>query len=543
MTAPVPSAPAARARPPASTTITLARLKWRLVANTVNRTGGVWWAAISILTSAAGAIGGFWWFAAARGGGETELLTTAVLGCSAIFFAWLLGSVFILGVDETIDPARIASLPLSAADLRNGMLLTSVIGPAPAAVAVALTGYVAGYAQPDVGLVAVMLVPPTVFVMSVAVSRAVATFLTLVQRSRRGRDLAVGIGAMASVAFMVLIQLASDPENREAMARVLKWSPPGWAGQALVNAERGDAFAAFGWLVPAMAFAVALVVAWFALLTRLLNDTGGAVMASPIAAVPTRGALSGTVDAGPVRAVAAKEWAYLVRSPHRRTGVVVGTVVGGGFIILQALARGEVSDTSVFSAPVATLFMAGSANNQLGFDAGSFWMEVSSGIPGRVLLAGRNVIWAASLMVPALLAGVILAALGGGWRYFPLMMLATLVLLPVVVGIGSWASVTAPFPVPENASPFGNREAMSGRGCALGIIGMVSLMIVVACFLPGALAIALVVDSAAWKQGAVLAGVGAYAMVVWRIAVTRAARKIDERGPELLAAMNLRGVS
>src|SRR6476469_1902253 len=58
-----------------------------------------------------------------------------VLGATMLLVGWTIFPLVSFGTDETLDPSRLVLLPLRRRPLMRGLLLSSLVGYAPAAVA------------------------------------------------------------------------------------------------------------------------------------------------------------------------------------------------------------------------------------------------------------------------------------------------------------------------------------------------------------------------------------------------------------------------
>ena len=121
------------------------RLKLRLTRNGMRGQG--WRVAlfvIGVVVGCLGAIGGFILLASAGAVPGTVRLVAIAFTGTALTLGWLLLPLLYFGVDETIDPARFALLPISSRTLLRGMLAAALVSVPSAATAVALLGLVIG---------------------------------------------------------------------------------------------------------------------------------------------------------------------------------------------------------------------------------------------------------------------------------------------------------------------------------------------------------------------------------------------------------------
>src|SRR4051812_34197908 len=171
---------------------------------------------------------------------SASLATTAdvtVLGYSFLTVGWLLLSLLVFGVDETVDPAKFALLPVRAPELLPGLLVAGFVGVPGVATVVVGLGLVVTWARTVpltlAALVAVPLGVVTCLLLARAVTAAFASFLS----SRRFRDVAFVLLALVVGAIAVAVNLlgglagSSPTQLRSALAtaaHVAGWSPFGW---------------------------------------------------------------------------------------------------------------------------------------------------------------------------------------------------------------------------------------------------------------------------------------------------------------------------
>ena len=151
----------------------------------------------------------------------TSLALTAdltVVGYAGLTVGWLLMSMLVFGVDETIDPAKFALLPVRATDLLPGLLVAGLISAPGVATIVVAAGLVITWARSVPLTIAALIAAPlgvlTCFLLSRTATAAFASFLA----SRRFRDLAfVGLAlfgvvmAIAGNLISVVVNTGSRP--------------------------------------------------------------------------------------------------------------------------------------------------------------------------------------------------------------------------------------------------------------------------------------------------------------------------------------------
>jgi ABC-2 type transport system permease protein len=308
-------------------------------------------------------------------------------------------------------------------------------------------------------------------------------------------------------------------------------------GQSILEAARGSLLASSLNLAVALAWTGLFLMLWALSASRLLVDEGTSLRRASLTVDSSENTPSWT-RGSEIKAALGKEIRYLVRSPSRRSVLVLNTVMGTAFALLQLLQRESRPGGMVLVAPLAGLLFSLSAiDNQLGYDSAPLWMEVAAGGPRRAELLGRSASWLPLVAAPALPTAVVIAALTGGWRYVPVAIVLAVVGAGVPLGVGVMISVRAPFPIPDTGKPFSNPYANTGRGCAVGLLVLAALVIDSVLLVPAVvLVIAALRVSYLWLCGAVVP-VALWSIAIWWIGANQAARYVRGREPELLAAL------
>ncbi|GIJ51485.1 hypothetical protein Val02_83710 [Virgisporangium aliadipatigenens] len=512
------------------------RLKLRLLRNSFR--GGGWKIAVAVL----GILGGLWfsilgfgYFAATAVTREREAFVMAVLGGSFLVLGWVLMPLLVFGVDETLDPARFALLPLPRRVLVPGLTAAALVGVPPLMTLFATQGLVLAAAVrggPGAALTA-FVGTLLALALCVAASRAVTTALATALRSRRTRDRAVLILAVLAAGLGPL-QLAGASlaqslgfARLEQVAQALAWTPFGAPYAIGADVAAGDwpaAVARTGITV----LAIGLLLFWWAvrLPGAMLGGAGesarkpppakaaGGLVPLPLRWLP-RGTFAGLV---------AREWRYWVREPRRRSSLTVLVMVA---VVLPLVLRISGGGPSLAMAVVFSgSYLGAVLANQFGFDGSSYAANVLAGVPGRTEVAAR--LTAVGLLVlPPLLVSITVIGLLTGAAGQVLSALGVAVLAyGAASAIAVMLSVFLPYALPESSNPF----AMSaGTG---GMRGLASLGTVV---IGGALSVPLLMLKLAGALTLLLGlGLGGGLLVVGTVV---AGVTLDGRAPEILQAV------
>nr|WP_246248337.1 AAA family ATPase [Micromonospora maritima] len=248
--------PVTAVEPPARTVSPrhFVRLKLRVLGN--NFRGQAWRIALFVLGVLFGlwfAGVGFFLLAAPGLAGESRYaLMTAAFGGGVLTLGWLLLPLVFFGVDETLDPARFALLPLSRRTLVTGLLAAALVSVPALATTVTVAGLVVtagalgGWSAALVGALGAL----GGLLVCVAGARAVTSAFATMLRSRRVRDLAAVLLAVLAALlgplqlFVVAAVQQADWDRLTGVARVLGWTPFGAPWTAGVDVAEGRAGAA-----------------------------------------------------------------------------------------------------------------------------------------------------------------------------------------------------------------------------------------------------------------------------------------------------------
>ena len=526
--------------------VVFVRLKLRLIGNGLR---GGWQRAaglvVGIVFAIPLALSGFAILAAARSS-QADRAAIAVIGFTGLFLGWMCFPVLGFGTDETLDPSRLTVFPLSRRDLMTGMLAASFVGIAPLATLLALTGGLVGYAPGSLGALVVVGALVVELCLCLTASRATITALARLLRTRRGRDITIVLVTLIAVLpQLVRVWIMSGHADTASVdlrpaVDVLRWTPPGLAGHAMVDAAAGRAAWALLQLLLAAACVVPLLLWWASSLERALTTAevtqGPAKRTGPSRALFPR-AVTGLLPWNRAGAVAAKELRYIGRDPRRRMQLLSGFLVPL-FAFIPLLANHQLrSPKSVLGVTGFAFFLGLTALNQLGVDGRAYWMNVSAGNDPYDDLLGKNV--AAALVTAAMLVfgAVALAAVAGGsaFLWLPLALALSAGVVGVQLGVGDVVSVRVPTPMPESpTNPWGQN---TGQGCAAGFVGMLALGVEGLLLLP--LAVLVAVGLGPWPPALVIAAPAAvvYGWLIWRTGLRIATRWLWWRLPELLETL------
>jgi ABC-2 type transport system permease protein len=542
------------------------RLKLRVLGN--NFRGQGWRIALFVIGVLVGlwfATAGFFALAAPGLAGEPRYaLMTAAFGGGLLVLGWLLLPLVFFGVDETLDPARFALLPLSRRTLVTGLYTAALVSVPAVAALLAMSGLVVtagllgGWSAGLVELVGVV----AGLLLCVAAARALTSAFATMLRSRRVRDLA-GVLLALLAALLGPLQLVvvaaiqrAEWDRLTGMARVLGWTPFGAPWTAGIDVAQGRV-----WAAPVKLLITALTIGALLLWWSRSLETAmvGAASAGP--ARVRRGAVGGAVAQlfpGAVGrlgrnrfgALVARECRYWWRDARRRANLITIAVVGIFVPVMVNLggsrlatdggqAFGEATaDSSPVLVSLSMLFVGVLASvtvaNQFGFDGSAYAANVVAGVPGRLELRARMTAFALYVVPILAVVAVVLAGLLRHPGWLGVMAGALLAAYGTGLAVNGVVSVLGGYALPETTNPFAMN---SGAGVAKGFLTLLSMMVSAVAAAPVLVAAALLGDL--WLWLALPVGL-AYGLGMALLGSHLAGGLLDRRQPELLAAVTPR---
>ncbi len=451
---------------------------------------------------------------ALRTHGDLELARTLVtIGGAAVVLGWSVLPIVLFGADPTLDPTRFATFAVPERTLAVGLVLAGVIGLPGAGTVVLALGTVVT-ASRSLPAVLVALVGAALGVLTcVLLSRIVTGVASAILTTRRGRDVAGITGILLLLLIGPLVGVVGDGgvtlERLHALARVLAWTPLGWAWAASGDAVLGQWGPAALRLLLAAAFTALAFLVWERILVAVLRNPRS---------VSTDGGsghglgLFARLPGTPMGAVAARAGTYWVRDPRFNVPAVMTILLPAGLLIPGL---GGSALALLAMAPVSAYMIGWGQHNDVGYDSTAFWMHVSAGVDGVSDRLGR--LFPSGLIALVCVPGyaVLGAAAGAPWRLFP-----AVLGLAVGVALNGFAVASVTSAVRQYSVPSPGENPFSSRPGSVGVTLAVQTICggaVVALSLP-ALALAAMAyfgwDWAAWVALVVGPVLGLTALVV-----------------------------
>ncbi|MFF6959057.1 transporter [Streptomyces sp. NPDC008317] len=413
--------------------------------------------------------------------------SAAVTVTVVLVVGWAIMPLFFFGGDDTLDPTRLAMLPLRPRPLITALLVSSLIGVGPLFTLLVSTGAVVAVAHGGAAWVVAVVAVALTLLLCVALSRAVAAANTRLLTSRKGRDLALLSGLFVAVGAQLVNlgvnSLSSDGGLHRAtsVASVLRWIPPAPAVDAVRSTARGS----YGLAVVQLALTVAVLALvlrwWHASLHRLMvSPDASTLQAAPeregskarggAAAGPSLPArlLPGRLVGGRTATVMERQFRYLWRDPRSKAAWATGLAVG---LLLPLVA--VVQHGTVYQCLWAAGLLGMQMYNQFGMDGSAFW-TVSATITTRrdaaLELRGRALTLAAIAVPYVTVVTTGAALLLHRVSALPETLGLSFAFLGALIATGSYASVRYPYALPQD-NPFANAAPGQGGLVALNVVG------------------------------------------------------------------------
>ena len=474
---------------------------------------------------------------------------------SVLVLGWLFGPLVWFGVDETLDPARFALLPIRRGTLITGLFAAALVGVPAVASGLAMLGLVVAAIIWQGALAAVLQLLGVVggLMLCVALSRAVTSAFANMLRSRRVKDLAAVMLALL-VALIGPLQFwglaAAQNAQRsqlEALAGALSWTPLGapWTIGSEVAAGR------FGVAVARLAItgvSVALLLWWWSttIESAMLGQTGSS---GSKRAVATGGPVA-QFFGGPLRrlprsvegALVAREMRYWWRDTRRRAALITFAVIGvfipvvfniGGPMDAGAADQSSPLSRSISMVLVGTVAALNLAN-QFGFDGTAYALHLIVGVRGRQELRSRMLGYAIFVVPLMVLISLAVSIIIGRTGDLPMLLGTMLAAFGVGLAVTLIISVFGAYSLPDNQNPF---SVKTGAGVTKSLLAFAALIGAVALAAPMAVGSAVLGDI--WPIIALPIGI-AYGVTAAWLGMIIAGDAIDRRGPELLSAVTPR---
>ena len=462
--------------------------------------------------------------------------TIVVLGGSAAVLGWIVLPLVLSGIDQTLEPARLAVYPIPLNTLIVGLTICGVLGvPGLVTTIAALATGGSWLRHPGIALAAVVCGAIGALTCVVA-SRAVTALSAGFSSRRRFREvsgLIVFIPLILAGPIVVGITngLGDVSDVLPATAEAFSWTPVGAVWAVPSQLALGDGLGAVLRFAIALVFLVALVAVWrLALAHALVNPaqagSGGRRRVG-------LGMLGRVPDAA-AGAVAARSLIYWFRDPRYLRQLVIVPLLP----VLLAFYSGFTETPALILAvgPGVGFLLALATLADVSYDGMAFTLHVATGLTGRADRTGR----AAAVLAFALPITVVFTVgsvwYAGAWAMLPALLGLGLGVLLTGVGVTAVTSARLVFPVPAPGdSPFRSKPGanLANSLSAFAVWGVLALLA-----LPEIVLLVVSIVTGSVVAGAVCLVIGVVlGAVLLVVGIRMGGRILDAREPELLAQL------
>ena len=459
-----------------------AGLKWRLMTSRLRASKGSTKIGIIVLLVAVLVVLGFFALGLAALRAVPEYREPIIITVFTVqLVAWVLSPLVAFGVDETVDPARFALLPIQPQTLQRGLLVTALIGWFPAGNVIILIGAAIAVGVPPAVLPVALVCAALQLLLCVVLSRAASTSMSALMSSRRGRDLGMAVGLGIFVLYLGFVAVINNPGSDgsalqsgvQRTASVLQWTPPGalaaLPGQ-LADGEWGRA------ALSAVIALAALALAWWwwsvALNTSLTTAPSTTAGSSPAGHAPDDTAV-GVGIAGTMRVVAGRDRRLAWRDPMRRMPwlmLLVLTIVWPFLVVRGAGA--------VFAVAFGAILCGSQAGNQYGVEGSGLWLHLLT-ITDRVRARGEVLGHAVTVLIPGIVIVIVAVAVQavahGDYQNIPAALGVCFGALLGGLAAACYLSAVVPYAMPQSRKSLfaSSVPGQKGRTTAssLGVLG------------------------------------------------------------------------
>lgn len=378
----------------------------------------------------------------------TTAQTVVVAGGSVAVLGWWLLPLVTFGVDSTLDPRKLALLPISRRDLLLGLAAAGVVGVPGIVTLLASAGSLVVWRGSVAALLAAVLGVALAVATCVVGSRSLTSAVAPLRATRRFREVASTLLVVLVVLLVVFGGRLLGSVSRgslDSVADVLAWTPVGAAWGVPYAIAGGQPLVAVARLVVALVTLAALVALWRWALDRTLTGGGTTTTTRRMSGLGLFGRFGWT----PTGAVAARCLTYWRRDP-RYIGSLVVLPLFPVFLGLGTTVADQTWWTLLLLGPLTAFSMGWAISADVSYDSTAFWLHVVTGVPGRADRLGR-VVAVSVIAVPLMLVYLVGSVWYlDRWDTLPAAAGVTLGTYLTALGVSSVASARFVYPVPKH---------------------------------------------------------------------------------------------
>lgn len=515
----------------AATVLTLVRLRFRVLGNTLRRSpmqrAAVALGAVQALALVAVAVAMAWVLLQLPTPIERQA-PWVVVG-SLVALGWVLAPIIVGGAEPTLEPRKLARFPLEPRRILLAEFLVGVTWvPGVATLLAALAGCLVWVDHP-LAAAAAVVAAFIALVTCVVASRAATTLAAALVASRGpvGRLLATGaVVAIALLPVAIAVGANWPPwERLDGLVGALSMTPIGavWAIPGLIAG--GQPWGAGLALLVSVATIVGLVALWRVGLGRALRARGSRARHRRGRLGPFRIAPTGAVSA-----IAARSLVLWVRDARLVIQLAILPAVPVLLVVLAGLPG--LDWLAYIAAPIAAALLPLSQFAGISYDGTAYASELAAAVPGRADRIGRSAALLAIALPAVVLISVVAPIVVGSPSRIPAVVGLALGALLTASGVAAVSSAMIAVPVPAAgrnpfASPPGaNTTQVVGSYLVTATTGVLLAPVIVLG------AIALVTGDAALGWWAFAVGI-LWGTAALGVGIVVGGRILDRGGPEL----------
>jgi ABC-2 type transport system permease protein len=467
--------------------------------------------------------------------------TVVVVGGSLLVLGWMLIPVLFEGVEQTLDPQKLAPFPLRIERIMLAMFLVGVTWvPGVATIAASLGVSIAWRAHP-LAVLASLAAGAIGAATAIAGSRLITAVTGALLRGRGVQRIGIVVVLVAALltpaaaaAVSGVAHAGPDPlTGFTAAVDVLGWTPFGAVWSIPGRLVMGDGLGALAATAVALATLAFIVLIWRVALAVALRQSGG--MSARVVSGGRLGILS-RVPASPAGAIAARSLIYWFRDPRYSRQLLIIPILPALTLLWWALIH--IDALALAAGPVVASLLPLAVFAAISYDGTAFAAQVAAGTSGRDDRVGR----AAALLTVALPAvivvQVVVAGIIGRVADLPALLGLSLAVLFSATGVVSVSSARIVVPVARaGRHPF---SAPAGAATTSLIASYAVTGVTMATVVPAVvLTVLALVMGLAWLGwvAAVVGVVLGVAVLIGGIAL--GARVLDRSAPAVLARLRL----
>ena len=464
-----------------------------------------------------------------------------VVGGAALVLGWVIVPLLFEGVEQTLDPRRLARFPLRTSQLMGAMFLVGITWiPGITTIAVSVASAIAWRSYPlpaGVAVLAGLIGAAT----CVAASRLTTSVIGTLLRGRGATR--AGIGALvllviaapfATATFGGVVAGGADLlAVFTAAVEVLGWTPFGAVWSIPGRLAMGDLAGAAGASAIALGTLAGVLALWRASLEASTRITGGGPARTIVGG---RLGPLGWMPATPTGAVAARSLIYWVRDARHTRQLIIIPLLPALMLLWWWLI--DIDGIAYATGPVVASLLPLSVFAGLSYDGTAFAAELAAGVRGLHDRRGRAVALLIIAAPSVIIVQVVVAVIIGHVGDLPALLGLSLGTLLVSVGVVSVSSARIvvpvarsgrnPFSAPAGAATTSIVASYAVMGATVVLALPVVLLAVVALLTTSAVLGWLALAAGLLLGGAIAAG-----------GIALGGRVLDASGPAVLARLRL----